>query len=1259
MNIFQRTCLPLALALLVGTPAAANDQHTFFETRIRPALANHCYECHAGSKPEAGLRLDHRAGWKQGGKSGTAIVPGQPDKSLLMLALRHEDTNRRMPKRADRLPEELIETFAAWIANGAYDPRDQIPSETDIAAEGWKARLSERSKWWSLQPPRDAKPPTIDDPRWNQNPVDRFVFDRLKRSGGSPASPASAEVLLRRLSFVLTGLPPKPEQIDPFRNASATNADKALSSLVDELLASPHFGERIARHWMDVVRYTDTYGYEWDPVAVGSWEYRDYLIRAFNDDIGYDQLIREQIAGDLLPQPRINEKQQINESLIGPMFYHLGEHRHGASVNFNGIHQEMIDNKIDAFSKTFLAMTVACARCHDHKLDAISQKDYYALAGMFMTPRWTTRPIDSRERNAQHIAKLKHLRADIHDGLKQRWQNSPNLNPVALREWAEKNHKQLAASVPNNIGHPFSKLVGEISYDAVRIAKAASDNSTLNIESDGKTVLASGAIPNTDRYTLEFETEAGSFNSVQLSALTHPSLGTGGPGRTPHGNFVLSLITVEITPKDGKAKQITLNSAESDYNQPNYHVTGALATKGRGWGVGLGGNVDRWARFGFKDVVELPQGGHWKVELQFNNGGSHILGRLRLAAGTSSAGQINDADIPEIWSRLASEWHKTHLANTKANAAFKPLTDFSEPGFPKDWVMDGKGLEHGFVRHGTPRIALTNDSLIAEFLPAGYHTRALSPKLSGALRVPDPRTFTHTNISIQFAGGDWTSRRIIPQNAFLAEGPKYFDGNAAPAWLRITSGLYRHGVTRYVNEFTTASLNANFPGRTGIARFGKMRIADKDEDRNKPSWFSITGIVGHTPASAPKPSLAEFTGLYRSDQPTTVEAAWQRLSTWLKSAVERWANNQTTASDVAILNWLRAKQILPTTDSRLARLVEHYREVEQGIQWSRNVNTMDERHLERVHYRLNIRGDVYQEGDAIRPDFLEVFRGKHRVLDSEGSGRLELAEHLSQDPLAARVFVNRVWHWVFGAGIVPTPSDFGKLGGKPSHPELLDWLTYEFMKDGWSTKRLIRRLVLSRTFRQSGQTSLTAKELDPRNRLLHHYPTRRLEAEAIRDALLAVSGRLDPKLYGRPINPYRRAEDSKKRLFSGPLDGDGRRSLYQEMSIMQPPEFLIAFNLPNMKLPTGKRDVTNVPVQALTMLNDPFVNAMAKHWAKQLTMDQDTDPRSRTRAMFRTALGRNPKEHELDRWTTTADSQEAWQALAHALFNTKEFIYYR
>jgi len=269
------------------------------------------------------------------------------------------------------------------------------------------------------------------------------------------------------------------------------------------------------------------------------------------------------------------------------------------------------------------------------------------------------------------------------------------------------------------------------------------------------------------------------------------------------------------------------------------------------------------------------------------------------------------------------------------------------------------------------------------------------------------------------------------------------------------------------------------------------------------------------------------------------------------------------------------------------------------------------------------------------------------------------------------VYANRVWQWVMGAGLVATPDDFGRLGEKPTHPEVLDYLANELIREGWSTKKLVRRLVLSRTFRQAGMVSDEARARDPGNRLRHHYPTRRLEAEAVRDSLLAVAGRLDPKLYGRPILPPRVAEDGAKRLFAGPLDGLGRRSIYLQMSIMEPPKFLVGFNLPDLRLPTGRRDTTNVPAQALILLNDPFVEAMARHWGRELVKAQHATPEERVRAMFAAAFARDPSDAEVKRWTAAVrefsspgqpdplKDEGAWSQLGHAFFNTKEFLHYR
>ncbi len=404
-------------------------------------------------------------------------------------------------------------------------------------------------------------------------------------------------------------------------------------------------------------------------------------------------------------------------------------------------------------------------------------------------------------------------------------------------------------------------------------------------------------------------------------------------------------------------------------------------------------------------------------------------------------------------------------------------------------------------------------------------------------------------VSLMLCGGEWAGHMVVPQNAFQEEPLTFLDPAAPLQWVSIADrGLKpEHGVTRLLPELMTASLHPNFPPRVGLARAGKVTLPATDDGFNKRSWFSLTGIVRHEVGGVPLETLEQFAPLFDGEPPVSTQDAWQRISTWFSESIGRWATDEATPEDVKRINWLLEQNLIPNQLNEapeIAALVHQYREVEARIAFPRSVMSMDERGVAPLDYRLNVRGDVWQYGPAIPRDFLEVFAGMHRVAESEGSGRLELADYLSNrnNPQTARVYVNRVWQSVFGTGIAATPNDFGKLGDRPSHPELLDWLAAQFMEEGWSTKKLIRRLVLSRTFRQAGTVTQVAADRDPDNRLLSHYPTRRLEAEAVRDNLLAVSGRLDPQFFGPPINPPRLVEDSAKRLFSGPLDSDGRRS---------------------------------------------------------------------------------------------------------------------
>ena len=359
---------------------------------------------------------------------------------------------------------------------------------------------------------------------------------------------------------------------------------------------------------------------------------------------------------------------------------------------------------------------------------------------------------------------------------------------------------------------------------------------------------------------------------------------------------------------------------------------------------------------------------------------------------------------------------------------------------------------------------------------------------------------------------------------------------------------------------------------------------------------------------------------------------------------------------------------------KLSDLISEYRAIESSLSRPQTINSLLDMGSGR-DYSLLQSGDAENPGDPVPRRYLTALTGG-RTLESNGSGRRELADLMAspQNPLTARVMVNRVWNYLFGRGLVATINDFGNFGERPSHAQLLDHLARQFIADGWSLKRLVRRLVLTQAFQQSSRASEAASRIDPENRLLHHYPVRRLEAEAIRDSILATSGRFDPLRYGPSVEPYRLKTKEYRKLHAGPLDGHGRRSVYLRVTRMEGPRFLELFDFPVPSVSRGRRDVTNVPSQALAMLNDPFVIQQADFWADRLLEQEGGTLEERLERMFVRAFSRPPSSEEVARFGELTRSlgrlyrvpqehilasKEIWKDVAHSLFNTKEFIYLR
>ncbi len=774
---------------------------SFYETHIRPVFIKHCYSCHStqAENLKANLLLDRKSGWLKGGDLGPAIIPGQAEKSLLFKAISYEDPDLQMPPKSP-LPAEVIKKLKTWIQNGASAPGDEAVIQPKQEIFDLQKRKTEH---WAWQPQRKIG---------REESIDFWIQRKLTEKELKPAPQATPRVLLRRLFFDLIGLPPSQAEMHDFLSKWNVNQDRAWIEQVSTLLNSPHFGEHWARHWLDVVRYSETKGHVTDQERPHSWKYRDYVIDSLNRDLPYDQFLREHLAGDLLSpeEQRAGPQGQSQYSLIatGALFQH---EMHFMAVDPVKQRWDEVNAQIDIYGKAILGLTLECARCHDHKFDAISQKDYYALAGFFMS------------------------------------------------------------------------------------------------------------------------TELGKRRTAPRK---------------------------KYQPK----KQARISKLEQDY----------------------------------KKFLQQKR-----------------AGRLR----------------------------------------------------------------------------------------------AQSPKVKGKIYFP-----------------------------------------------------------------ISDELGIQSPGDT--ARLFKLMRQVENED---PSF--------------------KF---------------------WARSAVDAGSK------DAPFL----------------------------------------------------IRGEPSKPSKEVPRNFLTALPELNRKSEDPSfktqSGRLWLANQTlhPKNPLPSRVWVNRLWHHLFGSGIVSTPNNFGKLGSAPSHPELLDYLAQRLRQSKGSTKTIIKEIVSSETYRRSSQRNSTQSQNDPKNKFLSRQNRRRLTAEQIRDALLKVSGTLDRTLYGQSIDcyvpPYATANKQSNVPRSGPLDGAHRRSIYLKVRRNFYDPFLVTFNFPDRGRSVGKRNVTITPSQSLAMLNSPLVHEFAQDWAKQLT--SKGTPSSLTATwMWEEALGAPPKPaefqllsetlEELTQTSSASNPQRIYKDLAHILFNHVNFIW--
>ncbi|MBI2686766.1 MAG: PSD1 domain-containing protein [Acidobacteria bacterium] len=597
---------------------------------------------------------------------------------------------------------------------------------------------------------------------------------------------------------------------------------------------------------------------------------------------------------------------------------------------------------------------------------------------------------------------------------------------------------------------------------------------------------------------------------------------------------------------------------------------------------------------------------------------------------TRTLNRATPPNLEELKQKLRTELATLWLKEVADNAKDVPIAEWRSAspsvsfanGVPPGWSVEGLGIRT--VKSGDFAIATQGDAAIEIVFPSGLATNAATDKWNGTLRSPIlPRD--QKFITFEIAGSKTAATRVVMDHCVIGEDHKLLDN--ARLHLERVATRNDQPLSTYL-EINTVTDNPRLPERPGKFKTNPAESVQR-------SWFVVTKAWFHSDEKA---------------LPQTVVPV--RTDETLPAAIRRWRDGQATDDDAFWINWAIENKLLSNdrkASASLDRLVAEYRDLESKLAAPAVANAMADMDPG-ADYPILLSGQALNPGRPAPRHFLSLMPENLRKVDPRGSGRLEMAEAIAspENPLTARVYVNRVWHHVFGRGIVPTTDNFGRLGDPPSHPELLDYLAGEFMKNGWSTKKLLRELLLTDAFRQAGAGTV-----------------RRLDAESVRDTLLSVSGRLDETMFGPSVQPYRNPPTDYRRLFQGPLDGNGRRSIYVKVTRMQGPKFLELFDFPAPLQTRGNRDVTNVPSQALAMLNDPFVLEQAKVWAEKLVERKDDTFDARLTAMFNAALGRPPNDAELTRYRAFAsgfgpaslDDARLWQKLAHTLFNSKEFLY--
>jgi hypothetical protein len=1056
----------LSIILAPSILLAAPD----FDGEIRPLLQEHCVQCHGQKKQKADLRLDAKVHAFKGGESGPAIVAAKSAESPLFKRITASG-DERMPPDGEPLSEAQIAMIKTWIDSGADWPE---------TAEDKAAAIDPRIQHWAYQP----LPPH--DPKVT---IDSFIEAKLHEKGLTFSPPADARTLTRRAHFVVTGLPPSD------MSDSSDLSDKSYRQLIDSLLSSRHYGEKWARHWLDVVRFADSNGFETNHERPHAWRYRDYVIDAFNTDKPFDRFMFEQIAGDTC------DADVATGFIVGGPYDRVK----GQDKNLQLMQRaDELSDMVNTAGTAFLATTMICAKCHNHKFDPVTQTDFYAMQAVFSGVQHGDRPI----KDASHAAQEKKA-----DELRQK------LAPLNV---------QLAAFQPKSVlGRRVT--LGEEDAIFLKTPKGATPTEYDPGTEAGQLSDPGDAqrFPNIGESYRYFD-EAPGADCVAWTPKRngkHRIWVSWGVWTThaPDARFIIET--------NGKQTEIgTINQRQFADGKP------AIASK------------KRWSSF--KSLGEHELAAH-----------SRILLRMGQTSAPLAADVILLEELPAPSEKLHIRPPVTHTANTDV---FAPTT-----AKHLRFIIDD---------------SFSNNACIDEleiFSPSGENLALKAETTSGGDFGPSPiHKLAHINDGQYGNSHSWIAKEKKGWVQFEFTQPQQ--------------------ITRVVWSRDRSTMGKVFEDRIATA----YRIEISGDAK---TWKTVSSQADRLSARFNKKVKAIPSS---SDAPADLIAK-----------VESLQKELSTIAEPPLVYAGIFKQPEPT-------------------------------------HRLH-RGDHMNPREVVAPDALSVFKDKLGSLNlppdaPEQQRRLAFAKWLTdpRNPLPARVMVNRIWPYICGTGLVATPSDFGHMGFKPTHPELLDWLANEFICSGWSVKHIQRLILTSCTFQQSSSVPSDPSVLskDATNTLLWRFAPRRLDAESIRDSILAVTGSLDLTPGGPGFMLYEPNANYARNWIPETTDferEDYRRMIYALKLRMEPDAIFASFDTPDAGQVCPSRPRSTTPLQALNLFNSQFViDQAAKLATKAKTI----------REAYQLVYQRSPSKDEL----STAEAfvkQEGLPAFCRALLNSNEFLF--